>query len=321
MSLRFSNVVFTAFPLTVAIGTNGLGAQVAASPLSRAAVAPITTARQPLGMALGLPAGLSAQLVGNTNLGSTAAGTSIALGSASTFSLQEAVPTYAGGGIRNPEVTPPKLTGSVQFAAGDQQAMSLYSCFQAQCFATLTVFNVTPQGTITYVLGNTKLTAVTAGQAGVSATFAYQTLQWQGTGPTGTPMAALPVPAGPASAPQGITITMQTPQSNPVSLGMAATFQLAQSRPNPNAAATGTIQFAPNNAQALQLNACLLSGCTASIAIMNVTPQGTTVYALSNVLLTSATIGQTTTIGFSYWAAQWQTFAPGSNQASQSGTM
>ena len=104
-------------------------------------------------------------------------------------------------------------------------------------------------------------------------------------------------------------------------LGMAATFQLAESHPNPNAQATGTIQFAPNDAQALQLNACLLSACTSSITIMNVTPQGTTVYTLSDVRLTSAAIGQTTTIGFNYWAAQWQTFAPGSSQASQSGTM
>jgi len=239
-------------------------------------------------------------------------------GMATTFQLQEVAPVTTGGALSGRR----QMNGAIEYAAGDPQAMLANACFINNCAAGLTITNATPQGTTSYVLGNVTLTRMLIGPT-VSVAFEYQTMQWEAVAP-GSSQPQLPVPA-PSSAPAGVSVTLRPPaalrgpgdSSGTIWLGMASIFQLSTGtqgtgnfETRPDARATGTVEFAAGDAQAMQVNTCFIDNCVAGLTITNVMPYAATVFTLRNVTFTRLLIGATVSVAFEYQKIEWQTTKP-----------
>jgi len=261
--------------------------------------------------------GISVQLTPRVSLGPSMPGhTPISLGAPTNLQIQAVTPMLINAGAGKLQVS-----GTVQFPASDQQAAAINACAVSSCGADLTVTYATPQGAVTYQLLLVSFTQVDLSTGGIRASFTSPDLKWQLTGPGSVPTGAGAPPNVPAGASVAFVPAPTGTRAAPLSLGMAAGFQL-QDVPTgggPGSSTprygTGTIQF-PAGPQPMQLN-CLYS-CMTTLIVTNATPQGTTVYTLSGVNVNAITIGAATTFSFTYLQIRWATFAPGAAQPTQS---
>ncbi len=118
------------------------------------------------------PQGISVQMQTNSSLGNGAGGLNspaFSLGMASNFSL-EAIPS-PGQSLHR------AANGSILFASGNDLAMWLSDCFTVHCMPTVTIFNASPQGIVSYALHGVAITQANVGPA-INVALQYKSIVW-----------------------------------------------------------------------------------------------------------------------------------------------